>query len=279
MGVDGTALRYGLYLPPMGPLGDPEVLVDLAVRAEAAGWDGVFLWDHVLTDHPPIVDTWTALAAMAQATSTIRLGPMVTPLPRRRPWVVARQAATLARLSAGRLVLGVGLGVDETGDFSRFGEAMAMSDRKRLLAEGLDVIRSMWSGDAYAHHGSHAVEIGPAEPEPYRPPIWMASSTGAPGVIERAATCDGIYHNPPDHEATPEEVADLVLGLRHAGVDQDRPFDVVIRGNASQAWPEPTSVDLAGLAQAGATWWMEGLIYFDPLEMSLEVVDASPPRP
>lgn len=275
----GTALNYGLYLPPMGPLGDPQVLVDLAVRAEAAGWDGVFLWDHVLTDHPPGVDTWTALAAMAQATKTIRLGPMVTPLPRRRPWVVARQAATIARLSAGRLVLGVGLGVDETGDLSRFGEAMAVSDRKQLLEEALDVVRAMWSGQPYAHHGLYDVDLAAAEPEPYRPPIWMASSTGAPGVLARAATCDGIYHNPPDHDLTPEEVADLVRGLRQAGVADDRRFDVVVRGNASPAWPEPKSVDMAGLAEAGATWWMEALIYFDPLEMSLDVVDASPPRP
>lgn len=115
-------LRYGVYLPPMGPLGAPGALVDLAVRAEAAGWDGVFLWDHVLTDFPPIADTWTTLAAIAGATQRILLGPMVTPLPRRRPWVVARQASTVNRLSAGRLVFGAGLGVDETGDLSRRGE-------------------------------------------------------------------------------------------------------------------------------------------------------------
>ena len=277
VGADGTALRFGVYLPPMGPLGDPEVLVELGVRAEAGGWDGVFLWDHVLTDHPPIADTWTTLAAIAQATSTIRMGPMVTPLPRRRPWVVARQAATVAQLSRGRLVLGVGLGVDETGDLSSFGEATALSDRKQLLTEGLDVIRAMWSGAPYVHSGSHVVNLPASEATPYRPPIWMASSTGAPGVLARAASCDGIFHNPPDHEATPEEVADVVRGLRRAGVDDQRRFDVVVRWNASAAWPETPSVDLAGLAEAGATWWMEGLIYFDPLEMSLDVVDAGPP--
>src|SRR2546421_1218862 len=89
-----TALRRGVYLPPFGPFGEPGVLVDLAVRAEAAGWDGVFLWDHVVTNAMPIADCWTTLAAIAMVTERIQLGPTVTPLPRRRPWIVARQAST-----------------------------------------------------------------------------------------------------------------------------------------------------------------------------------------
>jgi hypothetical protein len=91
--------------------------------------------------------------------------------------------------------------------------------------------------------------------------------------------CDGIYFNPEDHEATPDDVAAVVAGLRRAGLPIDAAFDVAIRGNASSAWPdpEPKHVDLAGLAEAGATWWMEALIYFDPLGMSLDVVDAGPP--
>jgi alkanesulfonate monooxygenase SsuD/methylene tetrahydromethanopterin reductase-like flavin-dependent oxidoreductase (luciferase family) len=124
----------------MGPLGDPVALVDLAVRAEAAGWDGVFLWDHVLTTFAPIADTWTTLGAIATATQTILLGPMITPLPRRRPWVVARQASTVSRLSEGRLVLGVGLGADATGDFARFGDAaeLQMSHHSGYAPRGRD---------------------------------------------------------------------------------------------------------------------------------------------
>jgi alkanesulfonate monooxygenase SsuD/methylene tetrahydromethanopterin reductase-like flavin-dependent oxidoreductase (luciferase family) len=262
----------------MGPLGDPAVLVELAVRAEAAGWDGVFLWDHVLTDFAPIADTWTMLGAMASATERILLGPMVTPLPRRRPWVVARQASTVNRLSGGRLVLGTGLGTDETGDIGRFGEAAELAERKAMLEEGLDIVRAMWSGSAYRHDAPHySVEIEASDPEPHRIPIWTASSAGSPGVLARAVSCDGIFHNPHAHEATPEEVAVVVKGLHRAGLPVDAPFDVAVRGNASAAWPEPKNVDLAGLAQAGATWWMEALIYYDPLEMSLEVVDAPPP--
>ena len=273
------ALRHGIYLPPMGPLGDPAALVELAVRAEAAGWDGVFLWDHVLTAFPPIADTWTTLGAIASATRTILLGPMVTPLPRRRPWVVARQASTVSRLSGGRVVLGVGLGADETGDFARFGEVEAIADRRVMVDEGLDIVRAMWSGSAYRHHGLHYdIEIEDSEPEPHHIPIWTAASNASSGVLARAARCDGIYYNPEDHEAAPEEVAVVVEGLRRAGLSADAQFDVAVRGNASSAWPdpEPKNVDLAGLAEAGATWWMEALIYFDPLDMSLDVVDAGP---
>ena len=138
----------------------------------------------------------------------------------------------------------------------------------------------MWSGSAYLGNGPHyRVEIGEAAPEPHRIPIWTAASNASRGVLARAAKCDGIYFNPEDHEATPEEVAAVLDGLRGAGLPADAAFDVAVRGNASTAWPdpEPKRVDLAGLADAGATWWMEGLIYFDPLEMSLAVVDAGPP--
>jgi alkanesulfonate monooxygenase SsuD/methylene tetrahydromethanopterin reductase-like flavin-dependent oxidoreductase (luciferase family) len=153
-------LRRGVYLPPFGPFGDPEVLVDLAIRAETAGWDGIFLWDHVSSDFPPVVDCWTSLAAMATSTRSIKIGPTVTPLPRRRPWIVARQASTVSRLSHGRLIMGVGLGSDESGDFSRFGEEGSRPIRSRMLDEGLAIMRSMWAGDAATHgEGEYEVDL------------------------------------------------------------------------------------------------------------------------
>lgn len=257
-------MRYGVYLPPFGPFGDPKAIVELAVRAEAAGWDGVFLWDHVITDAMPIVDTWTTLAAIAHATNRILLGPTVTPLPRRRPWVVARQASTVSRLSGGRLILGVGLGSDESGDFSKFGEPTSTLTRAEMLTEGLDLIRAMWAGRAISHSGKHyQVDVPATEPEPHRIPIWMASSINNPRVLERAATCDGIFPNPADQE--------LVAGL---GKHQD----IIVGGNASPAWEEEIAVDLPALAAAGMTWWLESLIHFDPLELSMKIVDAGPPR-
>lgn len=270
-------LRYGIYLPPMGPLGDPADLVELAVRAEAAGWDGVFLWDHVVSTFTPVADTWTTLGAIAAATHTVRLGPMVTPLPRRRPWIVARQAATVSRLSGGRLILGAGLGTDETGDLSRFGDRSSLAERRSRFDEGVEVVRGMWSGAAYRHDGAHyQVTLETSAPEPHPLRIWSAGSSTGRGVVARAAACEGMFFNP-GHEPTPDEVAAVLDGLRAAGVADGRPYDVAVCGNASDAWPEPMRVDLDGLADAGATWWLESLMYLDPLELSLEVAGAPPP--
>jgi alkanesulfonate monooxygenase SsuD/methylene tetrahydromethanopterin reductase-like flavin-dependent oxidoreductase (luciferase family) len=266
-----------VYLPPFGPFGDPNVLVDLAVRAEDAGWDGVFLWDHVATEAPPIADTWTSLGAMAQVTERVELGATVTPLPRRRPWVVARQASTVSRLSHGRLIFGTGLGSDESGDFTRFGETTDLSTRAAMLTEGLEIMRAMWSGRPLQHVGRHYnVTLDETAPEPHPIPIWMANSNSNASVLRRAATCDGIFAHA-EHTFTPDEVAVLMTQLDLAGRPQDRSYDVAIAGNASPAWMEPMNIDLKGLAEAGATWWMESLMHFDPLELSLRVIDAGPP--
>lgn len=277
--VPENRLRRGVYLPAFGPFGDPAVIVDLAIRAEAAGWDGVFLWDHVVSDASPIADTWTTLGAVAAATHRILLGPTVTPLPRRRPWVVARQASTVSRLSEGRLVLGLGLGSDESGDLSRFGEETGVGVRSTMLDEGLTPVRAMWAGEPIDHSGGHyEVHLDATEPEAHPIPVWTAGSSLHPRVLARAAACDGIFPIS-DHTLPPEEVAGVVEALRRAGVDADRRHDVVVSGNASPAWerPNPDSVDLIAMAEAGATWWLESLIHFDPLDLSLQVVDAGPP--
>jgi hypothetical protein len=279
MASSDNALRHGVYLPAFGPFGDPAVIVDLAVRAERAGWDGVFLWDHLVRGSMPVADPWTVLAAIAQATDRILLGPTVTPLPRRRPWVVARQASTVSRLSGGRLILGVGVGVDHAGDFSRFGESSDPAARPSMLTEALDVLRAMWSGEAFEHHGAHYdVSLEASPPEPYPIPIWMASSVRRPSVIRRAAPCDGIFPVG-DHTMTANEVRELLASLHDEGLPEGRRYDVAISGQASSAWetPDPEDVDLRGLADAGATWWMESLRYAHPLEQCLQVVDAGPP--
>jgi alkanesulfonate monooxygenase SsuD/methylene tetrahydromethanopterin reductase-like flavin-dependent oxidoreductase (luciferase family) len=231
----------------------------------------------VLTDVPPIADTWTSLGAIAQATSTLLLGATVTPLPRRRPWVVAREASTVSRLSAGRLVLGVGLGSDEGGDFSSFGEPVELSIRSEMLDEGLGVMQAMWAGTALEHRGQHySVTLPEARPEPHPIPIWSAASTTHSHVIRRAARCDGVFALA-DHVFRPDEVEALVRDLDSAAGTSSRTYDVVIAGNASRAWPKPHAVDLDALSDAGATWWMESLIHVDPLELSLHVIDAGPP--
>src|SRR5215217_3461395 len=106
-------MQFGLLVQMTGVLGYPQPLARLARAAEAAGWDGFFIWDVFGGDSTapaPVVDPWIALAAIAATTERIRFGPMVTPLPRRRPWKLAREAASLDHLSDGRLILGVGIG-------------------------------------------------------------------------------------------------------------------------------------------------------------------------
>ena len=144
-------MKYALALPTGGACGDPRVLVELAARAEAAGWDGIFLEDYVVYQgdpRAPTVNTWAALAAMAVRTERVRLGTSVTPLPRRRPWNVAREAAAVDQLSEGRMILGVGLGdtgeaVVQDASFSRFGEETDARRRGRMLDEALEIVAGL----------------------------------------------------------------------------------------------------------------------------------------
>jgi alkanesulfonate monooxygenase SsuD/methylene tetrahydromethanopterin reductase-like flavin-dependent oxidoreductase (luciferase family) len=266
--------RYGVYLPTFGPFADPAVLVEVAGRAKAAGWDGVFLWEHVLGDGPlEVADPWVGLGAMAAATSRIRLGTLVSPLARRRPWVLARQAGTLSRLSGGRCVLGVGLGADDYGDFSRFGDVPTVAERAARADEALEIMAAMWAGTAY-RHGRVDLPVGVAEP--HRIPVWVAGTLPGLRAARRAARQDGLVLLGFGGRATPDTVAHALDVLRAGGVPADRPFDVVLAGNASAAWPDSPAVDVAALAGAGMTWWIESLMHHDPLELTLRVIDAGP---
>jgi alkanesulfonate monooxygenase SsuD/methylene tetrahydromethanopterin reductase-like flavin-dependent oxidoreductase (luciferase family) len=270
-----TVARHGVYLPTFGPLADPAALVDLAVRAEEAGWDGVFLWEHVLGDGPiAVADPWVALGAMASATSRVLLGTLVSPLARRRPWVLARQAGTVSRLSGGRCVLGVGIGGDDYGDFSAFGESASVRDRAELADESLAVLDAVWAGRAYTAAGRYRIDLPAGVPEPHRIPVWVAGTLPHVRSAHRAARRDGLVLL--GWDATPDQVADARNRLRAHGLPDDRPFDVILAGNASAAWPEAPAVDLAGFAEAGVTWWMESLVHHDPLALTLRVVDAGP---
>ena len=147
-------IQFAVYIPNFGPFHSPEVVAEAAREAEAAGWDGLFIWDHVMWEDEPVGDPWIALAAAASATSRIRLGPVAVPLPRRRPWQIARAATSLDLLSGGRTILGVGIGSDAHGDFSRFDEELDPGTRGRMLDEGLAVIQALWSDDPVRFTGS-----------------------------------------------------------------------------------------------------------------------------
>src|SRR5207244_6229353 len=129
----------------------------LARDAEAAGWDGVLLCDHLTArwqgHSEPIADPWIGLAAIAAATERVLIGPMVTPLPRRRPWQLASETVTLDALSNGRLVLGVGLGTVDAQNFAPFGEEPDLATRGRMLDESLEVLTGLWRGQPLTHEG------------------------------------------------------------------------------------------------------------------------------
>jgi len=281
MTVPGSQLKFGLYMPTFGPLGNPKAIVDLARRAEDTGWDGFFLWDHINSDGArPVVDPWTCFGAIAQATERIRFGPMINPLPRRRPWVVARHTATLSELSGGRFIFGAGLGTDEYGDLSQYGEPASAAVRSEMFGEAIGIVRAMWAGRAGDHCGRHyQVTLKEDAPVTHSIPVWIASSALGPAAIKRAAEADGIFPNPADRELTPVDVSNIVAAVREAGRPAERSFDIAVRGNASPALPDPRPVPLAELADAGMTWWLETLIHFDPLELSMKITEAGPPRP
>jgi len=187
--------RRGLFVAPFDPLADPRVVGDLAGEAEAAGWDGFFVWDHLQYGArvAAIADVWTCCAAVAMRTERLLFGPMVTPLARRRPQVLARQAASLSVLSGGRFVLGLGLGDDWVGEFSAFGDQADPRVRGRMLDEGLEVLTALMNGTPVDYEGAHYA----ARDVLFRPapavPVWLAGRFGNRAPLRRAVKHDGFF--------------------------------------------------------------------------------------
>lgn len=242
-------MRYGLFLPPFGELANPRLVAELAAEAEASGWDGFFLWDHVqYHEGEPVADPWVALAAVAAATTRVRIGPLVTPLARRRPQVLARQTTTLDHLSGGRLSLGVGLGGDGRRELSAFGEETDARRRAALLDEGLELLQELWTGEQVHHDGpgyrADGVRFLPRPVQRPRIPIWVGLKWPNRAPLRRAARYEGVF----PIELEPEDLPGLIGEVRDLRSTEE-PFDIVVRG-------EP-GADPAPWAEVGATWWLE----------------------
>lgn len=259
-------MQHAVFLPPFDDFADPRRLVELAIAAEESGWDGYFLWDHILRwpgHEGQVGDTWTALAAIAARTSRMRIGPAITPLARQRPHRFARAAVSLDHLSGGRLVLGVGLGVDTDGEMSRFGEGPADRVLGDRLDEALDLVLALWSGNEVSHAGTYYKADGVAFlPRPLqqpRPPLWgAASGTSKPRPLRRAARLDGLF--PAD--GTPERLGPMLdLVARERGTLDG--FDVVL--------PAFPGSDMDKFASAGATW---ALWHFYPPGPAGDIIQA-----
>ena len=258
--------RRGLFVAPFDELADPRVIGDLAAAAEAAGWEGFFLWDHLQYGErvTEIADVWTCCAAVAMRTERMLFGPMVTPLARRRPQVLARQAASLAVLSGGRFVLGLGLGDDGLGELSAFGDERDPKVRGRMLDEGLEVLTGLLSGEPVDHDGLHYaakdVRFRPAGPVP----IWLAGRFGNRPPVRRAARYDGFFVIGLDGPADLDQVRASL-----AEHDPAPGFDVVVDLQPGQ--------DPADWVDRGASWVLTRIGPFDlDLDAVRRIVDAGP---
>lgn len=251
-------MKFGVVLPNFGPFGDPYEISELAKDAEQSGWDGFFLWDHIHREKTrcgPMVDPWIALTAVAMATSKLRIGTMITPLARRRPWKVARETVTLDRLSGGRLTLGVGLGLRGGDEFGRFGEPAEDRERALALDEGLDVLMGLWTGSPFSYDGRvYRVDDACFQPQPLqqpRIPIWAGGWWPNKRPFRRAARLDGVA---PELRGGgtpgPAEISELSTYVSEHRPTGD-PFDIVINGYKGRRAP------LDELVAAGATWWLE----------------------
>lgn len=278
-------MRFGLFLPPFLDFAEPQRVIGLARTAEEAGWDGLFLWDHMLAaPGTPVADCWTTMAGIAAVTRRIRIGALVTPLARRRPWVLARQIVTLDRLSGGRLVAGAGLGDDGWGEFSSFGEETDPVERARILDEALDLLQSLLSGDAVRYDGQHyAVRTSAFQPRPIQNPvpIWAACRWPNRRPLIRAAGLQGcfpIFPAPvPPPPPDPADVRAIRQALEDLGVGPG--YDLVIRCALSLADPTTVADTLGELERAGATWMLDSFGPGEPPAAVVEeIVRNGPPR-
>lgn len=252
-------MKFGFVLP----MGDARIAADFARDAEQAGWDGFFLSEPVWG-----FDAWVSLAAAAMQTERIRLGTDLTPLSRMRPWKLASESVTLDHLSGGRVILSVGLGAIDTG-FEAFGEVTDRKTRAELLDEGLDILTGLWRGQPFEYHGKHyrihETHFYPPPPPIQQPriPIWVVGAWPRPKSMQRALRYDGLMPDVVDasgqhRAATPAEVRAIRQFIAENRTESG-PFDIIMEGETPGQNPQQAGEQLAPLAEAGVTWWIESL--------------------
>jgi alkanesulfonate monooxygenase SsuD/methylene tetrahydromethanopterin reductase-like flavin-dependent oxidoreductase (luciferase family) len=250
-------VKYGIVLPG----GTARQQLELALLAEANGWDGVFVWEAAYG-----VDAWTLLAAMAARTSRVRLGTMLTPLPWRRPWKLASQVVTLDNISDGRAILAVGLGAVDSS-LGNVGDETDRVARAELLDEGLDIVRGLWEGRLRYEGKRYHVDLEArtdlatvGKPVQARIPIWVVGAWPRPRSMRRVLRCDGIlpYYLKGDEGRlpAPEEIRDIRQWVEKHGRSLSD-FDVVMEGETPAGDRVAAAEQVRPWAEAGCTWWME----------------------
>lgn len=271
-------MKYGFVMPS----GNAHDALRFAEAAEAAGWDGFFVWEPVWGNDP-----WVTLAAIAMRTERIRLGTLLTPLSRRRPWKVAGETATLDQLSHGRVILSVGLGAPETG-FANFGEVTDRKTRAELLDESIDIITGLWQGQPFNYDGKHyhvtETTFMPPPPPVQQPriPIWVVGAWPQPKSMARVLKCDGLlpiikeadgrYTHP-----TPEQIGEMKAYVE-ANRTLTSPFDIIKEGETPLDKKEDWGEMVRPYAEAGVTWWIESMWTAPNLDVVFERVQHGPPH-
>ncbi|HEY1595698.1 MAG TPA: LLM class flavin-dependent oxidoreductase [Thermoleophilaceae bacterium] len=248
--------KRGIFVAPFDELSDPRLVARLAADTEERGFDGFFLWDHVNYRAPTraVADPWVALSAVATATERVAIGPLVTPLPRRRVHKLARETATLDLLCDGRLVFGVGIGSDNNDELAPFGEELDARERARMLDEGLDRLVGYWGG-----------EFEPRPLQQPRIPVWVAARWPNKKPMRRAARWDGLF---PIDQEEPSQLAEMVAYVNEQRGDASGEFEIVVTN--------PAGTDPAPWEDAGATWCLTGFGQ-TPTEAEVRAaIDAGP---
>jgi hypothetical protein len=275
-------MNFGFVLPK----GDARTAADFAHEAEESGWDGFFVWEPVWG-----IDAWVSLAAASMVTKHIRLGTMLSPLSRMRPWKIASETATLDNLSNGRVILAVGLGATDTG-FADFGEITDRKTRAQLLDESLQIITGLWSGKPFQHTGEHyqvtvtEQTFQPPPPPVQKPriPIWVVGAWPSQKSMRRALSYDGLLpaimkengqvSMDPIQPTELAEIKSYIDSQRDAGT----PYDIIIEGRTPVGDRDKSAQIIAEYEDAGATWWIETLWDEPDQEIVLSRIKHGPPR-
>jgi alkanesulfonate monooxygenase SsuD/methylene tetrahydromethanopterin reductase-like flavin-dependent oxidoreductase (luciferase family) len=260
-------MYFGIVIPNFGDCcGYSKDLAELAREAENAKWDGFFIFDHILysiNEPVPLVDPWVALAAIALNTKRMRIGPLVTPLARRRPWKLAREATSIDHLSNGRLTLGVGLGDPADAEFTSFGETSEERIRAEKLDEALEVLVGLWHGEQFNYLGNHYqlqnAQFLPRPLQSPRIPVWVAGRWPTRKPFVRAARWDGVFPLglARGSRLNPDEIRSVASFIKNHRVDSSSPYDIVVTSGASGQVDDAKT--LTTYADAGATWWLEDM--------------------
>jgi len=246
------------------PTGGPREVAELAHEVEESGWDGAFYWDGIAIGEMDTYDPWVVMAAMAMRTERVRIGAMLTPPARRRPWKLARETMTLDHLSGGRLVLPVGLGATDDGGFSKVGEPTDRKVRAQRLDETLEILTGLWSGEPFSYEGEHyrleEMTFWPPTVQRPRVPIWVVGAWPSERSMNRALRYDGVLAatvggGPGSPGVTPETIREIKDYAQKNGAADD--FDIVWEGQTPGEDPASAASIVRPYAEAGATWWIE----------------------